>query len=280
MTWHARLQLHYQTLPDTVPARTDCRFLHEGPLRVLQSMYPEGPGVCHNVLVHPPGGIVGGDALAIEVQVDAGAHALVTTPGATRFYKSPEKQGRQTVNARLAAGARLEWLPMEGICYDGCNALNRAVFDLAPGAEMIGWDVMALGLPVAQMPFETGTLLQHLEVAGRWLERARIDASDLRLMNGLVGLAGQHCMGTLFFASGLPIGRDRKEALLEAVRAALGPATDGLYAGATAPNAHVVVVRTLSPVVEPAMQALKVCWAALRSTAWELPVQPPRSWAM
>ena len=84
MTWHASLKLDY-TLESN---RSVARYLHKGPLRILQSLYPEGDTVCHNVLVHPPSGLVGGDTLDVQVTVGSGAHGLVTTPGATRFYRS------------------------------------------------------------------------------------------------------------------------------------------------------------------------------------------------
>lgn len=179
MPWHARLQLDYTVEND----RSVARFLHHGPLRILQSLYPEGDAVCHNVLVHPPGGLVGGDRLDVNVTVGPGAHGLVTTPGATRFYRSEGGLAEQRVKVRLESGARLEWLPMEAIAHSGCDALNHAVFDLAPGAEIIGWDVTALGLPSANAPFDTGRFAQHLELQGAWLERGRMDASDRRLLD-------------------------------------------------------------------------------------------------
>ena len=99
MPWHARLALDYTH----ASGRSVARFRHEGPLRILQSLYPEGDAVCHNVIVHPPGGLVGGDVLDIGVQVGAGAHALVSTPGATRFYASDEaKEGREAYKAKRA----------------------------------------------------------------------------------------------------------------------------------------------------------------------------------
>ncbi len=73
MSWLAKLSLNYRLDAD----RTTFQFQHEGPLRVLQSLYPEGPGVCHNVLVHPPSGLVGGDVLDVQVSVGEGAHGLV-----------------------------------------------------------------------------------------------------------------------------------------------------------------------------------------------------------
>jgi urease accessory protein len=203
MTWLARLDLDY-TLESE---RSVARYLHQGPLRILQSLYPEGDAICHNVLVHPPNGLVGGDTLDMHVTVGPGAHGLVTTPGATRFYRSDAGLATQQVHARVAAGARLEWLPLEAIAYNHCDALNRAVFELAPGAEMMTWDTTALGLPAADLPFAQGTFRQHLEIPGVWLERGCIDAQDERLMNSPLGLAGQRCMATLVFAAGSHHGR-------------------------------------------------------------------------
>ena len=280
MAWHAQLDLTYSNTGTLDAPRTGLHFLHQGPLRVLQSLYPEGDAICHNVIVHPPSGIVGGDVLDISVRLAANTHALITTPGATRFYKSTDAPGTQQVHAHVAAGAKLEWLPLEAIAYNGCNAVNRAVFELDPGAEMIGWDITALGLPHAGEPFVRGVLNQHIELPGLWLERARIDASDTRLMDSPLGLADMRCMGTLFFASGEVITRERREALLEVVRAVLGASALAATAGATAPNPRMVVVRTLSPVVEPAMDTLRACWAALRAVAWGMGNTPPRIWSM
>ena len=101
MPWHAHLHIDY-TLEQQ---RTVARFRHSGPLRILQSLYPEGDGICHNVLVHPPGGLVGGDTLEVNATVGPGAHALVTTPGATRFYRSAGEQALQRTRLALAPGA-------------------------------------------------------------------------------------------------------------------------------------------------------------------------------
>lgn len=305
MSWHAALQLDY-TLEN---GRSVARYRHDGPLRILQSLYPEGDAVCHNVLVHPPGGLVGGDTLDIRLSVAAGAHGLVTTPGATRFYRSSGEGASQQVHARVENGARLEWLPLEALAYPQCRAENRAVFDLAPGAELLGWDVTALGLPAADQAFTQGRFSQHLEIQNLsglsdemptpvWLEQGRIDASDTRLMDGPLGLAGHRCLGTLFFASGTAITRDRREAALDAVRAALephgsqerqtpqghmAPATpdaSALVAGATSPHPQVLAVRVLSPLVEPALDLLKRLRGVWRRELWQLEATPPRTWAL
>jgi urease accessory protein len=275
MTWHASLQLQY-TRSDH---KTVARFEHEGPLRILQSLYPEGDAVCHNVLVHPPGGLVGGDTLEIRVRVQENAHALITTPGATRFYKSLLEPAVQTVHARLEDGARLEWLPLEALAYDRCRAENKAVFEVAPGAELMGWDITALGLPAAKLPFEQGSFLQHIEVPGVWREQGRIEASDLRLMNGPLGLAGQRCMATLFFVSGRPIERTRRERALDQVRALIDAHALRMSAGATSPHPQVLVIRVLAPLVEPALDLLKDLRANWRASLWDLPAVAPRVWS-
>src|SRR5882672_10633362 len=66
--WAAHLQLRFA-------AKSGATFLehqaHSGPLLVQRPFYPEGPGVCHVYVLHPPGGLVPGDTLALEVDVGA-----------------------------------------------------------------------------------------------------------------------------------------------------------------------------------------------------------------
>jgi urease accessory protein len=277
MPWHARLQLDYAF----EGARTVARFEHNGPLRILQSLYPEGDAICHNVLVHPPGGLVGGDTLDITATVAPGAHGLVTTPGATRFYRSTGELALQRSHLTVAEGARLEWLPLEALCYNACNAENHLTLNLAPGAECMGWDVTALGLPHANQPFETGRFVQHIEVPGLWLERGVIDATDKRLMQSPLGLDGHRCVASLFFAAGTPLDRPRRDAALDAARAVMDAHSQvKATAGATSPNAQMVVVRVLAPQVEPAMQLLKAVRVAWREGMWGMKGEAPRIWAM
>jgi urease accessory protein len=276
MPWHARLDLDYQLENQ----RSVARFRHEGPLRILQSLYPEGGAVCHNVLVHPPGGLVGGDTLDISVRAAAGSHGLITTPGATRFYRSDGELALQRAELLLEAGARLEWLPLEAIYYSGCRAENRLRLRAEAGAELIGWDVTALGLPGAAKPFERGTVLQHIEVPGVWLERGRIEAADRRLLESPIGLAGHRCLASIFFVAGSPIARARRDAVLEVARSLIDVHGLRESAGATSPHAEIIVVRALAPVVEPAMQLLRQVWKAWRAELWNMTGTPPRIWAM
>lgn len=276
MSWNASLRLDYAR----EGGRCVARFAHEGPLRILQSLWPEGDAVCHNVLVHPPGGLVAGDTLRVDVHAGPGSHGLVTTPGASRFYRSEGAAAVQDVRIRVEDDARVEWLPLEALYYSGCQAENRLSLDLAPGAELLGWDVAAFGLPQAGQPFVRGSVLQHLELHGAWLERGRIAADDLRLMDGPLGLAGRRCLASLFFAAGSELPRHKREALLDAARAVIEPHALAASAGATAPGPRVVVVRVLAPLVEPALQLLKAVRAAWRPLLWELAPAEPRGWVL
>jgi urease accessory protein len=276
MSWHARLDLDYTA----EEARTVLRFAHTGPLRVLQSLYPEGPGVCHNVLVHPPGGLVGGDTLEVHANVAVGAHALITTPGATRFYRSEGATALQRAQLAVAEGARLEWLPLESLCYNACQAENHLTLQLAPGAESMAWDITALGLPHARQPFAAGRVLQHLDLPGVWLERGVIDAADQHLLTSPLGLAGHTTLATLVLATGTALDRTRREQALDAARAVLQAHPLAATAGATSPHPQVVVVRALAHQVEPAMQLMKAVRGAWRTALWNLPATVPRTWAL
>lgn len=278
MGWPGSLSLDYRADHHNGIARTIAFDRHEGPLRILASLYPEAPTVCHNVLVHPPGGIVGGDSLAIDIKLAATTHALLTTPGATRFYRSAGAAATQTLTAQVAESARLEWLPLETIAHSGCIGENRLRFELAPGAEMMGWDVLALGLPASNDAFERGRYTQTISLPGQWLEHALIEASDTRLLDSPLGWAGRRVLCTMWFAAGTPIAPARRDSLLDSARELSAAHELHTTAGATSAHAGVVVLRVLSARVEPAMNLLTQVWARWREQAWGLPACAPRVW--
>lgn len=271
--WHAHLQLQAQVQD----GRCITFHRHRGPLRVLKALHPEGPAVCHHVIVHPPAGIVGGDRLELSLQLDPAAHLVLTTPGASRFYRSEGAQAVQQVQSRLAAGSRLEWLPLETLVYTGARAESLQRHDLHDDAEMIGWDLLALGLPGAGAPFNQGSYLQHLELPGLWLERGHIDANDRLLLDAASGLAGYRVIGTAWWAAGPAVASGRAELALQAARQALDE--PGWPVGSTALDARLVVLRLLAPSTEAAMQGLRQLRSAWRRALWQLEPTEPRVWA-
>ena len=273
MTWHARLELSARR---DDAGRCTVHSIHEGPLRVLKTLYPEGDGIAHQVIVHPPGGIVGGDRLAVDLSLQPQAHALITTPGATRFYRSDGRAAAQVVQARVGPGARLEWLPLETIAHSGCMAQSRIEFQLDAGAEMIGWDVIALGLPAAGEAFTSGRFTQQVHWPGHWLERGVIDGNDTRLLHSPLGLDGRTAWLTMWFAAGHTLEATRGDALLDAARDAAG--LEFPVAGATCLQQRVVVLRALADRTEPLMTLAQAVRARWRATAWALPDTRPRVW--
>lgn len=272
--WPARLVL---TAARDGAGATRVHARHDGPLRLLKTLYPEGAAVAHAVLVHPPGGLVGGDRLDIQLDVQAGAHLLVTTPAATRFYRSSAGEAAQVVHATVGEGARLEWLPQETLAYPGCIGCNEVKLGLAPGASLFATEVLGLGLPAAGQPFDTGRLLQHLEITGQWLDRGWLDAADRALLDGPCGLAGHRVLGTLAYAQAGALAD--AEALLNDSRALLQAVP---WCGVThlaGPRGAVLLARVVGDEVEAVTLALRPVRALWRERLWALPGSDPRIWA-
>jgi urease accessory protein len=267
--WHATLALRFHRSE----ARTLCTNRHRGPLRMQKSLYPEGDAVCHAVVIHPPGGIAGGDALEVAVSVEAGAHALVTTPGAAKWYKANGRMASQQVH--LKVNGVLEWLPQESIVFDAACVRSAIDVDLDDNAAMIGWDIVALGRRAAGERFEHGRYSQsiRLRFGGKlaWHERCRIAGGDA-LLESPVGLDGHHVFGCLWAA-----GTALETLDLDELRAELCASGEGAPLTRLAPR--LLIARTLATSTGAARAALVSVWGALRPRICGLPAQPPRLWA-
>lgn len=196
---------------------------HEGPLMVQKPFYPRNHDSCQVVIVHPPGGIVGGDRLDVEIEVGAKAHALVTTPGATRFYRSAGGEARQQTHLHVRDGACLEWTPQETLLFDASRSRIATHADLAPGARLLAWDIFGLGRPASGSDFSSGVCRQEFLVSRGgvplWLERNEFRGGGESL-TARWGLAGFTAAGTLLCS-----GCDAEA--LEAVRRQLEPQVRG-----------------------------------------------------
>jgi urease accessory protein len=197
-SWKANLSLGFSFADRKT---TLSRKVHDGPLVVQKPLYPEGEAICHAIVVHPPGGIAGGDELELEVDAGQGAAVLLTTPGASKWYRSAGPLARQTVAFRISGS--LEWLPQETIVFDGALAQAQYDFDLAGDAALIGWDIVCLGRTGSGERYSRGSYRNAISVRrdGRllWLERGRVEGGG-RLLDSPAGLAGNPVYGTLFAA--------------------------------------------------------------------------------
>ncbi|MGP4845599.1 urease accessory protein UreD [Marinobacter sp. 1Y8] len=221
--WAASIELGFESRSEqshTVTRLTRRR--HQGPLRVQRPFYPEGKtGCCHVYLLHPPGGLVSGDALHIEANIGAGAHTLLTTPAAAKLYKA-DSHGvawAQHTHLKVAKGATLEWLPQETLAFDGSRGEQTTTIDLEDDARCIGWEILALGRPASDLPFVSGHLEQRFRLNrdGRplWQERQPMDPKHPRF-KGKWGQGGATVQATLW-AVGLEDEAGAVEALREAI---------------------------------------------------------------
>jgi urease accessory protein len=265
-TWNAELQLRYRR----VDGRTVLAQRHRGPLQVQKALYPEGEATCHTIVLHPPGGIAGGDALTIVVAAEPGAHALITTPGAARWYKANGRQASQRVHLRVDGA--LEWLPQEAIVFDAADVRSELQIELGVNAAMLGWDIVALGRAASGERFTHGAFAQTIRVQEQaelqWLERTRLTGNDA-LLDSPIGLRGAHVFGC-FWA----YGPRWSDAQLDALRDAGDPAM------LTRLSPRLLVARALGHTTSAVRAALEQVWMRVRPLVFEgLAPARPRIWA-
>ncbi len=267
--WNARLELEYAWSEGrTAPQRR----VHSGPLAVQKALYPEGPGVCHTLILHPPGGIVGGDTIAVEVKLNAGSHVLITKPGAGKWYRSA-MVATQRLDVQVAQDAMLEWLEPETIMFNGARANLRAAVELAPGGRYFGWEIICLGRTAAGETFDTGAIHQTtaISIAGEliWHERCRLSGSS-PLLDSPVGLAGMPVSAVLLAA-----GKSVPAALLAQCRSIIAdaPARTGISA-----IAGLLVARYVGLSGEQAKNYFVALWRVLRPFMAGRAAVMPRIW--
>jgi urease accessory protein len=200
-SWCAELALDYERrgARTVLAARR-----HDGPLVVQKPFYPEGDAVCHSIVVHPPAGIAGGDELSVAARARPGACALLTTPGAGKWYRSGGSWARQSLAFEVAADACLEWLPQETIVFDGALADLKTDVRLGAKATYIGWEVLCLGRTGSGERYASGECRLQTRI-GRgdrplWFESGRIEAGGA-LIASPAGLGGRTVCGTLLAAA-------------------------------------------------------------------------------
>lgn len=267
--WRAALQLGFER-------RGACTALvrraHVGPLRVQKALYPEGEAVCHAIVLHPPAGIAGGDALEIGVELGAGAHALLTTPGAGKWYRSAGPSASLMQRIAVANGGICEWLPQESIVYDGALGTLATEVELAGGAAFVGAEMLCFGRTGSGERFTRGalTLATSIRRDGRplWRERGCVEGGSA-LLDSPVGLAGEPVVGTLLVAS------PRCDAALRDVCREIVP-TAGQGAVTLLPG--LLVARWLGPACEPGRAWFTALLGVLRPAVAGRPMRVPRIW--
>ncbi|SRR5258708_3474020 len=234
----------------------------DGPLVVQKPLYPEGDGVCHAIVVHPPGGIAGGDELHLDVKTAAGAHALLTTPGAGKWYRSAGLQAIQHLS--FSCDGTVEWLPRETIVFDGALAGFHTDVSLQKDACFIGWEIVCLGRTGSGERFTRGRIDLETRIAREkkilFFERGRIDGGG-RLMDSPAGLGGRSVFGTFIATCADPLK---------------GFSTGNI---ATTFLPGLLVARYLGDSSEEALREFTRLWTAIRPAVTGREAVLPRIWS-
>ncbi len=161
---------------------------HYGPLRVQRPFYPEDE-LAHVYILHPPGGVVGGDQLQVKLNVCNAAKVLCTTPGSGKFYLSNGPWAKLRQEFYIGAGSSLEWLPQENILFAGARLQGRTIVKLEDDAIFIGFDICCFGRPCSDEAFDYGAYDSRLEF---YYNNQLILIENLRVNNaqGLTEIAG------------------------------------------------------------------------------------------
>lgn len=270
--WLARIDITAVKKTD----RTRLKHLkHIGPLRVQHPFYPEGD-CCHVYLLHPPGGMVSGDQLSINLSVEADAHMLVTTPSAGKLYRgdSCSVAQSQIVNIDVNEGI-CEWLPQETILFDGALGSTQLNLNLTGDARFIGWELFCLGRPASDLPFEQGWFRQQMNVHHNGelilFEKQDLDANSATA-NSRWGFNGLPVSGT-FIACGFD---QEPVALIKALREKIQPPEGSCFSLTW--RMGVLIGRYLGHNTEHARACFTQLWEGVRPALIEREVSIPRIW--
>ncbi|MBW4661605.1 MAG: urease accessory protein UreD [Drouetiella hepatica Uher 2000/2452] len=174
----------------------------QAPLKVQRPFYPEGREVCHTVMLHTAGGMVGGDRLSLNIRLHPQALALVTTASAAKVYRSSGATAQQTTQIHLAAGSSLEWFPQETIVFDGAIYRQDLRVELEANAIWTGWEITRLGRTARGEKFSTGEWRSRTEVwqQGRllWIDPQYLTGGG-EMLDSSHGLAGYPVIGSFAF---------------------------------------------------------------------------------
>jgi len=274
--WQASLQLGFSRDAD-VTRLTERK--HSGPLRVQKPLYPEGDAVCHAIIIHPPGGVVGGDQLKIAVNLATDTHALVTTPGAAKWYRSNGYTSEQHISLKLDPGARLEWLPQETIFFDdACVDLHQTIH-LAADARLIAADIFCFGRTASGETYNSGKIGQHCTIYREdkmiWHEQGSLQGGSSAMQSPL-GLNGKS-VSAMVLASGAMLSSEQLQALREQTTALLSAREADALCGVTQMK-FVIVARYLGNSSEVARHWLQLVWQHLRPVVIGRDAIIPRIW--
>lgn len=263
--WLAELTLDYaEKLTQGIPKTIVARRKHKGPLTVQRAFYPE-QDVCHSYLLHPPAGITANDQLAITANLGERAKVLITTPGATRFYRTSGIGACLDQRLKLGTASTLEWLPQETLIYARAKAKINSEIKLTQGAHYFGWEVIGLGRPASGEIFDAGSfeLCTQIFRDGRLCIRDRMQGN-----NKAYGLQGKQAFGTLYASGADPETLDTARELCRSSSLISAPSLIEDF----------LVIRAIADECNPITELFREIWQALRPYLFDRTAQSPQIW--
>ena len=270
----AKLSLRFAAIDDTTRlVERD----HFGPLLVQKPLYPEGREVCHAVIIHPPGGVVGGDQLEISAHVGAAAKVQITTPGAAKWYKANGHASHQKIALSAGQGAALEWVPQETIFFNNANVNIDHQVNLEKDAAYVGCEILCFGRTASGETFNSGQVKQRTSIRRNgaliWLEQICLQGESAA-MHGPLALSGKPVCATLLLT-----GKPLPQALIDLAREeSAAIAGDSGQTGVSQLKA-ITVVRYLGNSTEAARHIMLRAWGLFRPEILGYPAIIPRMWS-
>jgi urease accessory protein len=157
-----------------------CRF--KLPLQAL-TLTELADGTPYLMLLNPTGGVVGGDFLFTQIIQEADTRVCLTTPSATRVYRTRAQPAVQETQIVIGEGAVLEYLPDHVIPYRDSEFRQSLRVEMGHGSRAVFWDALAAGRVSRGERWNFHEVDSRIEISlhGRavFLNRIRIRPADL-----------------------------------------------------------------------------------------------------
>lgn len=251
--------------PRTVLTQSSC----SSPWHYFPPSFLDDSGCAYTWLVNPSGGLVGGDHVTVAARLEADTHVLMTSPSATRVYRSEGEPAVQEIRVTAGAGARLEWLPEVTIPFAGSRFRQSIHVELAPGATVVLWDAMASGRVARAERWAFASYENEIVIrmaSGRSVvERLSVTPDSV---GGLV--KRWDYVGSLFVI-GDAVGPERLAALEGELVELCGQQPEQLLGGVSKPAVPGLVVKVVARSAPALTAFVEAAWSHLRLILWDLP---------
>lgn len=271
--WHGSLDLVYGYCQNQT--RLINSFV-KAPLKVQRPFYPEGKAICHSIILHTAGGIVGGDSLDQKIHLEPNSNTLITTAAAGKVYRSQGKIAKQTTNIKIETGACLEWLPQETIIFNGAVYQQDLRIELAPDACYLGWEITRFGRTARGEKFLEGEWRSHTEIWQQgqplWIDRQWLPAGE-KIINSPHGLATKPIVGSLIW-----LGKPVSQEIINQSRNLWNTGEYKGEAGVTQTQAKGLLCRYRGSSTTEVRRWFTEVWQLIRLACLERSVIKPRVW--